>query len=158
MRNCGMAHKREESGWELSTALQKLSNAVKQDIARTLTARRGSKLVYINQMWVVEQLDFYKKEGKEIAVGGKLDAASVVTATGAYSFTEAQERQTSFPKRAINFVGEEILVSFVSREMHSLPVDRVPEQSFGQLLGRESSIVFTETGRMTWVPSIKGAE
>lgn len=114
LSNFGMVEKPEPSNWTYSTGIQNLSAADKTRLYDALRNNPGSTLLYVNKIYVVQQVTFGVSQASKLAVDAKLDVGSVVTATGAYSFSNSSEKTTSFTETIVNIGGIAIQLDVAS--------------------------------------------
>lgn len=84
--------------------LVQLSQPQKDDICKRLDAP-NSRLMYVNQMYVVKSVVLRYKKGNAISAEASVNAASVITVDAAYSFSESQEQESQVGDTAINIAG-----------------------------------------------------
>ena len=106
----GAIPKPEGSGRHAVTAFRELPKEVKAQVYVVLAANPGSKLVYVNTIYAVKRAQLSIKEGTKISVDGNVDAAAVLSASGAYTFSHSQELTREYSNFVLNYWGDELIL------------------------------------------------
>jgi hypothetical protein len=92
----------------LAGGLQKLAQGDKDAICSRLKNNVGAEAIYVNQMYLIKSAVFQTTQGKQLTVGAKLDAGSIISGSTAWTFDNEGKHTSSFPDVVLNIVGDPI--------------------------------------------------
>lgn len=115
MSRYGMILKPEPADWSYLQGFSKLSLDVRMKILKLLADNPSAKLLYVNEMYVLNRASFRTKRGHKVSAGAEIGAASIVTASGTYDFSKSQLRKKEFNTTVLNAVGIEMTPARVER-------------------------------------------
>jgi hypothetical protein len=101
----GMFEKMEENDWNYLSAYNKLRPDIKRALAVTLEKNPGSTIMYVNRIYVVKRAQMTVKQGTKLDATARLDAGSVITGSGVYSFGKQQGQVLRFDESVLNYGG-----------------------------------------------------
>ncbi len=105
MHGFGMVPKVEADGWSYVTALNALSQQNKDQLCAALSSNPNNRLLYVNTMYVIQAATFDYQDSQKLGVGVNADIGSIVTASGAYSYSNAKRDSQSYQTSVINLTG-----------------------------------------------------
>ncbi len=105
MHGFGMVPKVEADGWSYATALNALSQPIKDHLCTALSSNPGNRLLYVNTMYVIQAATFDYQDSQKLSAGANVDVGSVVTASGAYTYTNTKRDTQSYQTSVINISG-----------------------------------------------------
>jgi hypothetical protein len=107
----GQYAKVEKPGFDLS---KQLSADQKRELSVALQDNPGSKLCYINVMWAIKRGATEVYKGVKLSATDNVTAASIITANGAFNFSNVADQKSNYNEIALEFWGEELSPSLVS--------------------------------------------
>jgi hypothetical protein len=105
LKGFGQYAKVEKPGFNLS---KQLSTDQKRDLAAALHNNPGSKLYYINLMWAIKRGANEVYKSYKLSANQDTTAASVITANGAFNFSDIADQKSEYNEVALEFWGEEL--------------------------------------------------
>jgi hypothetical protein len=110
----GMVEKPDPTNWTYNTAIQNLSPADKAAFYKALLDNPGALALYVNKIYVVKRAHFDLTKGFKLSADAKLDAGSVLTASGAYNFSKKEDANKDFNDTIVNIGGIQIHFDIVT--------------------------------------------
>lgn len=105
MHGFGMVPKVEPDGWSYATALNGLSQQNRDSLCAALAGNSNSRLLYVNTMYVIQAATFDYQDAQKLSAGVTADAGSIVTASGAYTYSNSRRDNQSYQTSVINLAG-----------------------------------------------------
>src|SRR5262249_34364926 len=106
----GVIPKPEDPKKTLTVQYLNLPQSERDRIRKALDDNPGSKLIYINNLYVVSRASLTTKEAKKLSANTEVNAVTVVTASGAYSFSESAETTRVYTGFVLNYFGDELIL------------------------------------------------
>jgi hypothetical protein len=100
----GMVPKTESASWTYQNALSGLSPVLKQQLCNALS-QPSAFLLYVNKFYVIENASFSVKQAQKISVGGSVDGGTIITASGAWTFSNSTSTLQTFQNSVLNIDG-----------------------------------------------------
>jgi hypothetical protein len=107
--NFGRVPKIEDNQRDYLKCFRELPKDYKRQIGYRLAANNRARLVYMNEMFVIKSAKLKVTEGKKTEKAGEVNAMSVVTAKGSYTFNQNEEKNDKFGEIVLNIGGISIL-------------------------------------------------
>jgi hypothetical protein len=108
LRGFGVVPKPEDADKSLAVRFANLPQHTRDTIRQLLKDNPGSKLLYINNLYVVKSASVTTKEGTKLATNIDASGANVVTLSGAYSFANSSEATRQYDDFVLNYFGDEV--------------------------------------------------
>ncbi|MEK6622961.1 MAG: hypothetical protein AABZ13_10805 [Planctomycetota bacterium] len=107
----GVIPKVEDPNMHYIKALNQLSSEIKAQLLKVLKDNKGSKLIYVNNMYAIKRASLSVKEGTKVSTGLNANVSNVVTASGVYTFSTSKEMTKDYEAFVLNYWGDEISYS-----------------------------------------------
>ena len=104
---------REDRNWNYIEGFNQLSPVLKQALFRALADNPSSQVIYIDKLYVINQATFNIKEARRLAAGMQLNALSIVTASGTYSFESTTARTKTRFTSVLNVGGIPVNIQII---------------------------------------------
>jgi hypothetical protein len=113
MEGYGNVLKADAAGSTFQSKLASLDQPTKDDICSRLS-QPDVQLLYVNQMYVVRSAILSFQKGDTVSASAGLSGGSIVTASGAYDFSNAQTQTSRADEQVVNIAGPSWTKSTVS--------------------------------------------
>jgi hypothetical protein len=104
LKGYGWVGKQEEPTWDLSAAIDKLTDNQKKSMCMAMK-EPNAILMYIDQVYALELAQFNVQEMKTLKAGAKASGLSVISGDVAYDFSDSATKNFSVENIALNFSG-----------------------------------------------------
>ncbi len=104
MEGYGNVLKADQVGSTFQGKLASLDQPTKDDICSRLSLP-DVQLLYVNQMYVVRSAILSFQKGDTVSVGASLSGGSIITASGAYDFSNSGTQTSRADEQVVNIAG-----------------------------------------------------
>jgi hypothetical protein len=101
----GMVPKPEAGTWTYQNALSQLSTPVKTQLCNALKSDSSAFLLYVNKFYVIQNASFSVKQAQKISLGGAVDGGTIITASGAWTYSNSTSTVQTFQDSVLNIDG-----------------------------------------------------
>lgn len=117
----GMVQKSDPADWNYIDAINRLDPSKKTALFNVLTTNPGARIIYVDKLYVFRNAIFNVREGRKLSAGAELNALSIVTANGAYSFESSTTRTKNRGASVLNVAGTEVALAIVKQDKGPTP-------------------------------------